>query len=79
MQLKLASVFLQEIEYLQQHEEKLEQEEQRLTKSTNKIKNIQNQREQIENEFFKIKDRLEIAISQVTSFHTDGVRLILIE
>ena len=78
MQLKLSSVFLQEIEYLKQHEEKLEQEEQRLAKFTNKIKNIQNQREQIENDFFKIKDRIEIAISQVTSFHSDGVRLFLI-
>ncbi|CAF1202770.1 unnamed protein product [Adineta steineri] len=75
-QLKLATIFLQETEYLKFREQQLEYEEQSLTKRMIKIENIQNERKQIENEFNKIKDRLEMAVIQLTKFQNDGVEIL---
>ncbi|CAF1139179.1 unnamed protein product [Adineta steineri] len=75
-QLKLATIFLQETEYLKFREQQLEYEEQSLTKRIIKIENIQNERKQIENEFNKIKDRLEMAVIQLTKFQNDGVEIL---
>jgi predicted nuclease with TOPRIM domain len=73
MQIKLASAFLQETEYLKEREQRLDQDEQSLTKRMKQLKNIQIEREQLEKEFSKLKDRLETAIIHLTKFQTDGV------
>lgn len=78
MQLKLASIFLEETEYLKQHEKHVEQEEQSLANRLEQLKRIQNERESIEKEFIEVKTRLEMAVIQVTNFQTDGVRLMII-
>ncbi|CAF3730219.1 unnamed protein product [Adineta steineri] len=75
-QLKLATIFLQETEYLKFREQQLEYEEQSLSKRMIKIENIQNERKQIENDFNKIKDRLEMAVIQLTKFQIDGVEIL---
>ncbi|CAF1249484.1 unnamed protein product [Adineta steineri] len=75
-QLKLATIFLQETEYLKFREQQLEYEEQSLSKRMIKIENIQNERKQIENDFNKIKDRLEMAVIQLTKFQNDGVEIL---
>jgi len=73
MQVKLASVFLQETEYLEQREQRIERDEQLLTKRIKQLENIQIEREQLEKEFTKLKDRLEAAVAYIIKFQTDGV------
>jgi hypothetical protein len=75
MQLKIAAAFLQETEYLQQREQRLEYEEQLITERNKQLDNIRHERERIEEDFNQIRDRLELAVIQVTKFKTDGVNL----
>jgi hypothetical protein len=77
MQLKVAAAYLQETEYLQQREQRLEYEENFLLERHKQLENIRHERERIEEDFIQIKDRLELAVIQVTKFKTDGVNLIL--
>ena len=74
MQLKVAAAFLQETEYLQQREQRLEYEEQLLTDRTKQLDIIHHERQRIEEDFNQIKDRLELAVVQVTKFKTNGVK-----
>lgn len=74
MQVKLASAFLQETEYLKHREQQLELDEQLVKKRLEKLKILQKQREELEKEFSKIKDQLETAVRHVLKFQTDGVR-----
>ncbi|UJR23884.1 hypothetical protein I4U23_026856 [Adineta vaga] len=73
IQLKLATVFLQETEYLQYREQQIEFTEQSITKRLQQWKILRNEREELENEFNQIKDRLEYAVIQITKFRIDGV------
>jgi cell division protein FtsB len=74
MQVKLASVFLQETEYLKQREQRFEQDEQLVAQRRQQLKTIRTERKQFEKEFSKLQDRLETAIVHVINFRTDGVR-----
>ena len=74
MQVKLASVFLQETEYLQQREQRLEDDERSTVQRMQQLKMIQNERKQLEKEFSKLQDRIEAAVVHLINFRTDGVR-----
>ncbi|CAF1111395.1 unnamed protein product [Adineta ricciae] len=74
MQLKLATVFLQETEYLQSREQHLQFTEQSIGKRVEQIKFLQNQRQQLEHDFDRIKIRLENAVIQITNFHIHGAK-----
>jgi hypothetical protein len=73
MQLKVAAAFLQETEYLQQREQRLQYEEQTIVERQKQLENIRHEQERMEEDFIQIKDRLELAVKQVTKFKTNGV------
>lgn len=73
MQVKLASVFLQETEYLKQREQRLGDDERSATQRMQQLKTIRIERKQLEKEFSKIQNRLEAAVVHVINFRTDGV------
>ena len=74
MQIKLASVFLQETEYLQKREQRLEDDERSTVEHIQQLKIIRNERRQLEKEFSKLQNRIEAAVVHVINFRTDGVR-----
>lgn len=76
MQLKVASAFLQETEYLQHREERVEYDEKLLNDRQKQLENLRQQRKSIEQDFSQIKDRLEVAITEVTKFKTDGAEML---